>query len=106
VEEAMSTIYDVLRRPLITEKSNYLSSDLRQYVFEVASDANKALVKDAVETLFDGVKVARVNVINIPPKRTRRARSRRLMVRRSGFKKAIITLTSESKTIPVFEGVK
>jgi large subunit ribosomal protein L23 len=102
----MTTIYDVLRRPLVTEKSNYQNSKLNQYVFEVASDANKNLVKDALETLFDGVKVARVNVINVPAKRTRRARSRRVMVRRSSFKKAIVTLAPDSKTIPVFEGVK
>jgi large subunit ribosomal protein L23 len=79
---------------------------LNQYVFEVAPDASKNLVKDAVETLFDGVKVARVNVINVPARRTRRARSRRVMVRRGSYKKAIVTLASDSKTIPLFEGVK
>jgi large subunit ribosomal protein L23 len=102
----MTVIYNVLRRPLITEKSNYQNSDLRQYVFEVTRDATKVMIKDAIETLFDGVKVARVNVLNVPAKRTRRARSRRVMVRRSSYKKAIITLASDSKTIPMFEGVK
>ena len=100
----MSTIYDVLRRPLVTEKSNYLNSTLHQFVFEVAGDATRTMVKDAVETLFD-VTVLRVNVINVPAKRTRRARSRRLMIRRSGYKKAIVTLAPED-TISVFEGVK
>ncbi len=100
----MSTIYDVLRRPLVTEKSNYQSSNLHQYVFEVASDATKTLVKDAVETLFD-VKVLRVNVVNAPAKRTRRARSRRLLVRNSGYKKAIVTLAPEDR-IAIFEGVE
>lgn len=100
----MSTIYDVLRRPIVTEKSNYLDSNLHQYVFEVAADASKTLVKDAVELLFD-VRVLRVNVINLPAKRTRRARNRRLRVRRSGYKKAIVTLAPED-TIPIFEGVK
>lgn len=100
----MTTIYDVLRRPLVTEKSNYLNSDLHQYVFEVADSATKILVKDAVETLFD-VDVVRVNVINVPAKRTRRWRSRRLLVRRSGYKKAIVTL-AEGDTIEAFEGVK
>ena len=100
----MTTIYDVLRRPLVTEKSNYQNSDLHQYVFEVAGNATKSMVKDAVETLFD-VNVLRVNVMNIPAKRTRRARSRRVMVRRSSFKKAIVTL-SPGDTIDVFEGVK
>lgn len=100
----MTTIYDVLRRPLVTEKSNYQNSDLHQYVFEVSQDATKTLVKDAVESLFD-VDVLRVNVINVPAKRTRRARSRRVMVRRSGYKKAIVTL-APGDTISVFEGVK
>jgi len=100
----MSTVYDVLRRPIITEKSNYLNSDLHQYVFEVAGDATKGLVKDALETLFD-VDVLKVNIINVPAKRTRRARSRRLKVRRSGYKKAIVTLAADD-TIDIFEGVK
>ena len=96
--------YEILMRPIITEKSNYMNSKLQQYVFEVASDATKPLVKDAVETLFD-VEVLRVNVINVPAKRTRRIRSRRVMIRRSGYKKAIVTL-APGETIDVFEGVK
>jgi large subunit ribosomal protein L23 len=100
----MTTIYDVLRRPIITEKTNYQSGTLNQYVFEVDRKATKTMVKDAVETIFD-VNVVRVNVINVPGKRTRRARSRRLMVRRSGFKKAIVTL-SPGESIDIFEGVK
>ncbi len=100
----MSTIYEVLRRPLVTEKSNYQMGKLHQYIFEVSPDASKTLVKDAVETLFD-VKVLRVNVINMPAKRTRRARSRRLLVRSSAYKKAIVTLAAEDR-IPFFEGVE
>jgi large subunit ribosomal protein L23 len=100
----MTTIYDVLRRPIVTEKTNYLVSDLHQYVFEVAPDSSKTLIKDAVELLFD-VKVLDVNVINLPAKRTRRARNRQLRIRRSGYKKAIVTLAA-GDTIPVFEGVK
>ncbi len=100
----MTTIYDVLRRPIITEKSNYQNSELGQYTFEVASQATKAMVKDAVETLFD-VTVQRVNIINVPPKRTRRAQSRRLMVRKSGYKKAVVTV-APGDTIEIFEGVK
>jgi len=100
----MKSIYDVLRRPLVTEKSNYMNSDLHQYVFEVAPNATKAMIRDAVETLFD-VNVLRVNVINVPPKRTRRIRSRRLMIRRSGYKKAIVTLSPDD-SIDIFEGVK
>ena len=100
----MSTIYDVLRRPLITEKSNFMNSELHQYVFEVASDASKTLVKDAVETLFD-VSVLRVNVLNVPQKLTRKWRNRRLSNRRGAYKKAIITL-APGDSIAMFEGVK
>ncbi len=100
----MTSVYDVLRRPIITEKSNYLTGELNQYIFEVERKATKAQIKEAVEVLFD-VTVQRVNVMNVPAKRTRRARSRRLMVRRSGFKKAIVTLSAGEK-IDVFEGVR
>ncbi len=100
----MTTIYDVLRRPILTEKSSHQYTKLHQYAFEVASDATKKMVKDAVETLFD-VTVLNVNIINVPAKRTRRARSRRLLVRRSGYKKAIVTL-DPSDTIDAFEGVR
>ena len=100
----MTTIYDVLRRPLVTEKSNYQVSKLHQYVFIVADDATRTLVKDAVETLFD-VKVLRVNVVNSPAKRTRRARSHRLAIRDSGYKKAIVLLAANDR-IPIFEGVE
>ncbi len=100
----MTSIYDVLRRPIITEKSNYQNSELHQYVFEVAPDATKPMIKDAVETLFD-VEVWRVNVINVPPKRSRRARSRRVAVRKKGYKKAIVTLAPDD-IIDIFEGVK
>lgn len=100
----MSTIYEVLRRPLITEKSNYQNTKLHQYVFEVAPNATRTLVKDAVEKMFE-VSVVRVNIMNAPAKRTRRARSRRLAVRSSGYKKAIVTLAPDSR-IPFFEGVE
>ncbi len=100
----MTTIYDILRRPLVTEKTNYQVNDLRQYVFEVAGDATRSMVKEAVQTLFN-VKVVRVNVINAPAKRSRRARSRRLLIRNSGYKKAIITLAPDNR-IPIFEGVE
>jgi len=99
----MTSIYDILRKPIITEKSSFQSSELNQYVFEVHRKATKAQIKEAVETLFD-VTVLRVNVINVPAKRSRRARSRRVLVRRSGFKKAIITLAT-GDSIDVFEGV-
>jgi large subunit ribosomal protein L23 len=100
----MTTIYDVLRRPMVTEKSNYMVTKLHQYVFLVADNATRTMVKDAVEKLFE-VKVVRVNVINAPAKRTRRARSRRLQIRDAGFKKAIVTLAPDNR-IPIFEGVE
>ena len=100
----MTTIYEVIRRPLVTEKSNYQSGKLNQYAFEVANHATKTLVKDAIETLFD-VKVESVNIINSPAKRGRRSRSRRLLVRRPGYKKAIVTLQT-GQTLPIFEGVQ
>jgi large subunit ribosomal protein L23 len=104
VEEAMTTIYDVLRRPIITEKSNYQNSDLHQFVFEVSSDATKTLVKDAVESMFD-VEVLRVNIINMPSKKKRSLRSRQMVSRRTAYKKAVVTL-APGDTISAFEGVK
>lgn len=98
----MSTIYDVLRRPLITEKTNY-QVGLHQYVFEVAGDATRTLVKDAVEQIFK-VTVLRVNVVNVPAKRSRKSRSRRMVITRTQYKKAIVTLSPEDR-IPLFEGV-
>jgi large subunit ribosomal protein L23 len=100
----VTTLFDVLRRPVVTEKTNFQSTKLNQYTFEVPVSANKAQIKEAVESLFD-VSVERVNVVNLPAKRTRRARSRRLRVRRSAMKKAVVTL-AEGQSIDVFEGVK
>ena len=100
----MTTLHDILRRPIITEKSNYQAGDLNQYVFEVSMEANKQMIKDAVETVFD-VDVARVNIVNVPAKRSRRWRNRRIKVRRSAYKKAIVTL-EPGESIDVFEGVR
>ena len=100
----MSTIYDVLRRPLVTEKSSYQSGKLNQYSFVVADDATRKQVKDAIETLYD-VSVLRVNIINTTPKRGRRLRSRRLLVRKAGYKKALVTL-AQGQTLQIFEGVQ
>jgi large subunit ribosomal protein L23 len=99
----MATIYDILRRPLITEKTNFQSSNLNQFTFEVGSKANKQQIKEAVEAMFD-VTVLRVNVINRPAKVARSLRNRRRQVRRGGYKKAIVTLKPGDK-IDVFEGV-
>ncbi len=100
----MTTIYDVIRRPLVTEKSSYQSSKLGQYSFEVVESATRTMVKDAVETMFD-VTVERVNIMNVPAKRGRRSKSRRLLVRNPSYKKAIVTL-AEGQTLEIFEGVQ
>ncbi len=99
----MTTIHEILRRPLVTEKSSYQSGKLNQYVFIVADEATRTQVKDAIETMFD-VQVSHVNIINAPAKRGRRARSRRLLVRKPAFKKAIVTLVPGQK-LEIFEGV-
>jgi large subunit ribosomal protein L23 len=100
----MTNLFNVLVRPLVTEKSNYQSSKLQQYAFVVSNEATRTMVKDAIETIYD-VKVVRVNVVNAPAKRGRRARSRRLLVRRPAFKKAIVTL-AEGQSLEIFEGVQ
>jgi len=100
----MTTIYDVLRRPLVTEKSNYQSGKLKQFTFEVAQVATRTMVKDAVELIYE-VTVERVNIINVAPKSGRRSKSRRLLMRKPGFKKAIITL-ADGQTLSMFEGVQ
>ncbi len=97
-------IYDVLKRPLWTEKSSYQFMKLHQYVFEVDLNASKPMIKDAVEVLFD-VRVEKVNTMIMPAKRGRRPISRRVLVRRSAYKKAIVTLHPDD-TIDVFEGVR
>lgn len=99
----MTSVYDVLRRPIITEKSAHQSSKLNQVVFEVASYATKSMIKDAVETVFD-VDVEKVRVMIVPGKRKMAGVSRRLVMRRRNYKKAIITL-APGETIDVFEGV-
>ncbi len=100
----MTTIYDVLRRPLVTEKSSYQSGRLNQYSFIVADNATRKQVKDAIETLYD-VTVERVNIINTSAKRGRRLRSRQLLIRKAGYKKAIVTL-AEGQTLEMFGGVQ
>ena len=100
----MSTIYDVLRRPLVTEKSSYQSGKLNQYSFVVADNATRTQIKDAIETLYD-VTVEKVNIINTTAKRGRRLRSRRLLIRKPAYKKAIVTL-AEGQTLEIFGGVQ
>ena len=86
--------FDVLRRPIITEKSTYQSGKLHQYVFEVASNATKTQIRDAVQSIWN-VQVTRVNVSVAPPKRAKRGRyGRRIVVRNKLYKKAIVTLAA------------
>jgi large subunit ribosomal protein L23 len=98
------SVFDIIRRPIVTEKSNYLSSNLNQYVFEVDYRATKSAVKDAIETIFD-VKVNRVNVMIVPAKQSRSLRNRQMRTRTGAYKKAIVTL-AEGERIPIFEGVE
>ncbi len=97
-------IYNILKRPLWTEKSSHQYAKLHQYAFEVDKAATKSMIKDAIETLFD-VRVLRVNTMILPAKRSRRALSRRLLVRKSAYKKALVTLHPDD-TIDAFEGVR
>jgi large subunit ribosomal protein L23 len=94
-------IYDVLKRPVITEKTMYELSGDNKFVFEVDMRANKLMVKDAVETAFD-VTVTDVHVMVMPAKTT--SRGSRIRIRRSKWKKAIVTL-KQGERIPLFEGV-
>jgi len=97
-------LYDVIRRPIFTEKSYWLARNRNQYTFEVAPYATKPMVKQAIEDIF-GVRVLKVRLINMPAKRKVRWQNRRTFVRRPGYKKAIVTL-QEGDSIDLFEGVK
>lgn len=92
---------DVLIRPIITEKTNRASTASQQYAFVVHNNANKPMVREAIEMAWPNVTVAKVRIANMPAKRGRRWRA--LTVRKAGYKKALVTL--ESGTIDLFEGV-
>lgn len=94
--------YEILKRPVITEKSNFQSDVLGQYTFEVDRRANKKQIQEAIETVF-GVTVENVRIINMPAKRVRRY-GRREVVRKIGWKKAVVALASGDR-IELFEGV-
>ena len=82
-------IYDVIRRPVITEKATAQADELNQYVFEVARKANKIQIKEAVEVIFE-VNVTKVRTMVQPAKRGRRGRD--WAIRTKEWKKAIVTL--------------
>jgi large subunit ribosomal protein L23 len=94
---------NVLRRPIISEKSIRLAKE-NQYTFEVAPEATRVQVRQAVEKMFENVEVAQVDILIATPKKTRSLRTRRMRTRRAAYKKAIVTLSKGN--IPIFEGVK
>ena len=97
----MKTAYDIIKRPIITEQSMSFTGDKR-YTFEVAKDANKIEIAKAVEEAF-GVKVAKVNTMHVLGKMKRMGAQP--AGRRPSWKKAMVTLTADSKTIEFFEGM-
>ena len=100
----MKFAHDIIRKPIISERSMEVTFDregneIKKYTFEVATSANKVEIKKAVEEIF-GVKVQDVNTINVTGKLKRMGRYEG---RRASYKKAIVTLTKDSKTIEFFE---
>ena len=97
----MKNVYDIIRRPVITEQSMAGVAD-NKYVFMVDINANKTEIKEAVEAVF-GVKVAKVNTVRMQGKVKRVGANP--AGKRADYKKAIVTLTADSKTIEFFEGM-
>ncbi|MCI1721682.1 MAG: 50S ribosomal protein L23 [Lachnospiraceae bacterium] len=93
--------YDVILKPVVTEKSMSEMSD-KKYTFYVHPDATKTQIKEAVEKMFDGVKVKSVNTVTVPGKLKRRGRTQGMTAKR---KKAIVALTEGSKDIEIFNGL-
>lgn len=93
--------YDVIQKPVVTEKSmNAMAS--KKYTFLVHTEANKTMIKEAVEKMFPGAKVASVNTMNLEGKTKRRGTT---FGKTSKTKKAIVQLTADSKDIEIFEGL-
>jgi len=97
----MKHAQDIILTPVVTEKSMSVIREQRKYTFKVAKNATKTQVKAAVEQIF-GVKVDKVNTSNYDGKVKRMGRNEG---RRSAFKKAIVTLTADSKSIEFFESL-
>ena len=95
--------YDVIQKPVITEKSMNAMSD-KKYTFLVHTEANKSQIKEAVEKMFPGTKVAGVNTINMDGK-NRRVRGTMTFGKTAKTKKAIVQLTEESAEIEIFQGL-
>ena len=93
--------YDVSQKRLATEKSMSGMGD-KKYTFQVHPEANKSMIKEAVEKMFDGAKVKNVNTMNLDGKKKRRGL---VYGRTAKSKKAIVTLTEDSKDIELFTGL-
>lgn len=93
--------YDVILRPVVTEKSMTAMAG-KEYTFYVNPDANKSQIKEAVEKMFEGTKVASVNTMNMDGKNKRRGM---VTGKTAKTKKAIVTLTADSKDIEIFAGL-
>ncbi len=93
--------YDVIQKPIVTEKSMNAMAE-KKYTFQVHTEANKTQIKEAVEKMFEGAKVKSVNTINLDGKKRRRGMT---VGRTAKSKKAIVTLTEDSKDIEIFEGL-
>ena len=93
--------YDVILRPVVTEKSMNIMAE-KKYTFMVHPDATKSQVKEAVEKMFEGTKVKSVNTMNCEGKNKRRGM---VVGKTAKTKKAIVTLTADSKDIEIFAGL-
>ena len=93
--------YDVILKPVITEKSMEDMS-MKKYTFLVHPDANKTQIKEAVEKMFEGTKVAKVNTMNLDGKTRRRGMT---FGKTAQKKKAIVQLTADSADIEIFSGL-
>lgn len=93
--------YDVILKPVVTEKSMELMGE-KKYTFLVHPEATKSQIKEAVEKMFEGTKVASVNTMNSVGKKKRRGRT---VGTTAKTKKAIVQLTADSKDIEIFEGL-
>ena len=93
--------YDVILQPLVTEKSMAEMGE-KKYSFLVHPEANKTQIKEAVEKMFEGVKVAKVNTMNLDGKTKRRGMT---FGKTAKTKKAIVSLTADSKEIEIFSGL-
>ncbi|MBR4514703.1 MAG: 50S ribosomal protein L23 [Lachnospiraceae bacterium] len=93
--------YDIILKPVLTEKSMNAMAE-KKYTFKVAPEATKSQIKEAVEKMFDGTKVAKVNTMNYDGKTKRRGMT---FGKTAKFKKAVVQLTADSADIELFEGL-